>query len=125
MRTDRDVRGCDAHLGTGVFARFNGRAPNFWFKPSNFKLNWYKYIGRDMEVDGDLPADFLERIFATHPTGMTLDEAISETGRQEEETAESFRRMMASLSDGLAQDAAEDGSREAERSEGTAKRTHP
>ena len=32
-----------------------GRAPNFWHKPSGFKVWWYKYIGRDMETAGEQP----------------------------------------------------------------------
>jgi len=26
-------------------------APNFWYKPTDFKVWWYKYIGRDMEYN--------------------------------------------------------------------------
>lgn len=73
--------------------------PNFLYKPTGFALDWYKYIGRDMEVTAEapLPADFMDRIFASHPTGMTLEQAISETARQEEQTAETFALMLASL----------------------------
>ena len=28
-----------------------GGAPNFWYKPTNFKVWWYKYIGRDMQTN--------------------------------------------------------------------------
>jgi hypothetical protein len=35
------------------------RAPNFLFKPTGAKVSWYKYIGRSMEIDGELPHDFL------------------------------------------------------------------
>lgn len=28
-------------------------APNFWYKPSGFRVWWYKWIGRGMEVYGD------------------------------------------------------------------------
>jgi hypothetical protein len=52
--------------------------PNFWFKPTDFRLTWYKYIGRDMASNKDeIPSDFLHQIFATHPDGMTLDRAIA------------------------------------------------
>jgi len=27
---------------------------NFWYKPKDFKLSWYKYIGRSMEMNKDL-----------------------------------------------------------------------
>lgn len=33
-------------------------APNFWHKPSDFKVWWYKYIGRSMETEGPMPTDF-------------------------------------------------------------------
>lgn len=70
--------------------------PNFWFKPDDFRVTWYKYIGRDMAANKDnVSGDFLERIFATHPRGMTAAEAIAETARQEEETAKSFSDMFA------------------------------
>ena len=29
----------------------NGNAPNFWYKPTDFKVTWYKYIGRSMEFN--------------------------------------------------------------------------
>lgn len=67
--------------------------PNFHFKPSNFKCSWYKYIGRDMEGGGELPGDFMQQIFASHPSGMTLDDAISETAKREEESAVAFSKM--------------------------------
>lgn len=31
----------------------NGDAPNFWYKPLDLKIWWYKYIGRGMEVKID------------------------------------------------------------------------
>lgn len=31
-------------------------APNFWYKPLDFKVWWYKYIGRDMETNKQLSA---------------------------------------------------------------------
>lgn len=47
---------CDYCAGRGVFST-NGAepgkgAPNFWHKPSGFKVWWYKYIGRGMETVG-------------------------------------------------------------------------
>lgn len=35
------------------------RAPNFLFKPTGAKVSWYKYIGRGMEIEGQLPYGFL------------------------------------------------------------------
>jgi len=37
------------------------RLPNFHFKPSNFKVWWYKYIGRGMEQSGNLPKDWFKQ----------------------------------------------------------------
>ena len=37
------------------------RAANFLYKPTGAKVNWYKYIGRGMELDGNLPRDFLAK----------------------------------------------------------------
>jgi hypothetical protein len=73
-------------------------APHFWFKPTGFRLRWYKYIGRDMETTGDsLPADFLQQIFATHPEGMTVDQASTKFARGEKENAKALQTMCASL----------------------------
>ena len=30
-------------------------APNFWYKPTGFKVWWYKWIGRSQEISGDVP----------------------------------------------------------------------
>lgn len=39
-----------AHADAGALP---GRsAPNFWHKPSGFRVWWYKWIGRSMETDG-------------------------------------------------------------------------
>lgn len=40
-------------------------APNFWHKPSGFKVWWYKYIGRDTETLGDPPGDLLAQCLAS------------------------------------------------------------
>lgn len=69
-RRDHRLRGprCDFCTGKGVFAT-NGSepgmgAPNFWHKPSGFKVWWYKYIGRDMK-------------FVGMPRAGTIDECIA------------------------------------------------
>jgi len=60
---------CPYCTGTGIFSRFaysDGRPfhneerpfynpPNFWHKPSDFRLTWYKYIGRDMNANMEPP----------------------------------------------------------------------
>lgn len=33
-------------------------APNFWHKPTDFKVWWYKWIGRSMETEGPMPTDW-------------------------------------------------------------------
>lgn len=82
----------------GAWAAEHPSAPHFWFKPTGFQLRWYKYIGRDMEFSDEcLPADFLDQIFATHPKGMTAEQAYNEMARREEETAKSFAQMFASF----------------------------
>lgn len=69
-----DERGCDYHLGKGIFARFSPYGhnrerhyydpPNFWYKPGNFRVKWYKYIGRDVVTNRDLAAgESLQQIF--------------------------------------------------------------
>lgn len=91
---------CDEDwAGNGHSAECGHSIPNFLYKPTGFSLNWYKYVGRDMELmsEAPLPADFLQRIFATHPKGMTFDSAVAETARQEHQTAESFAKMFADL----------------------------
>jgi hypothetical protein len=52
---------CDFCLNKGIFAE-NGAdagmgAPNFWYKPLDFKVWWYKYIGRDMRTNKTLSSD--------------------------------------------------------------------
>lgn len=41
--------------------------PNFTFHPSGAIVRWYKWIGRDMEFEGVLPADFLEVCLGSLP----------------------------------------------------------
>lgn len=107
-RLRSEGHGCDYHHGRGIFARFEPYQhiqdrnyydpPNFWFKPTDFRLTWYKYIGRDMASNKDeLPRDFMEQIFATHPKGMTAEEAVAETQRQEDENAKGLAAMLSSL----------------------------
>ncbi len=47
---------CTTCLGTDDVARMGGgpskAAPNFWHKPSDIKISWYKYIGRSMQMEG-------------------------------------------------------------------------
>lgn len=34
--------------------------PNFLYKPEGFSVSWYKYIGRDMEVNKEPPKNWLD-----------------------------------------------------------------
>jgi hypothetical protein len=36
------------------------QAPNFWYKPKNWQVRWYKYIGRGMEQSSRQPKNWLE-----------------------------------------------------------------
>lgn len=40
------------------------RAPNFHHKPSGLKVNWYKYIGRDIVVNKQLSIPELAKVLA-------------------------------------------------------------
>ncbi len=57
---------CDYCLGKGLFALHGAEpgsgAPNFWHKPTGFKVWWYKYIGRDMKTNLPVTAELLERV---------------------------------------------------------------
>lgn len=52
---------CDFCLGKGVYAQYGSEpgkgAPNFWYIPGNFKIWWYKYIGRDMEYNRTITSE--------------------------------------------------------------------
>jgi hypothetical protein len=37
-------------------------APNFWYKPLDFKVWWYKYIGRSVEVNKQLSDDDFKKM---------------------------------------------------------------
>jgi hypothetical protein len=43
----KTVKECDNHN--------KERSPNFWYKPTDLKLHWYKWIGRDMEFSRKIP----------------------------------------------------------------------
>lgn len=70
---DRKVRWtCDYCTGSGILARFAPWSidrerhyydpPLFWYKPSDFRLTWYKFIGRDTATNRDLPPEELATI---------------------------------------------------------------
>jgi len=54
---------CQGKIFTEYGAEPMRPAPNFWHRPSNFKVWWYKYIGRDMECNMEISdRDILEII---------------------------------------------------------------
>lgn len=53
---------CDGEGKEGETCNRNGK-PNFWYKPTDFKLNWYKYPIRGNDTNRDIDAkEFLEII---------------------------------------------------------------
>ena len=44
------------------FSDDNRGAPNFWYKPLDFKVWWYKYIGRGVETNKELKESELDEI---------------------------------------------------------------
>jgi hypothetical protein len=40
-----------------------GIAPNFWYKPTGFMIEWYKWIGRDMEFSKKLKPAQWKKIY--------------------------------------------------------------
>lgn len=63
-------------------------APNFWYKPSGFKVWWYKYIGRDMETFGEPSSDILE---------LVSQEDVRKMADSVEDHQNSFREMLGRL----------------------------
>ena len=43
--------------------------PNFLYKPTGAKVEWYKWIGRSMDVYGELPADWLQQCMSSAGEG--------------------------------------------------------
>jgi len=48
------------------------RLPNFLYKPSGFKMWWYKYIGRGEEYSGNLPKDWYKKCVESLSTNPPL-----------------------------------------------------
>jgi hypothetical protein len=57
-RTTRHDPICEFCKTGGVARLYGGEpgkaAPNFWYKPLDFKVHWYKYVGRDTEPNKKL-----------------------------------------------------------------------
>lgn len=75
--------------------------PNFHYKPTNFRLKWYKYIGRGMEANQDsVPGDFLLKVFESHPNGMTAQQALEKYIEHQREIDNSWAEMLEKLNSG-------------------------
>lgn len=62
-RAKYDACQCDWHLGLGRFCFGKAAdAPNFWYKPLNFQVTWYKYIGRSTKVNRELNSEEFEKM---------------------------------------------------------------
>lgn len=67
-RSERHDPDCDYCYGRGMFEVYGqgGRgAPNFWHKASGFKVWWYKWIGRSMEMSA-VPPNVVQVILSCH-----------------------------------------------------------
>jgi hypothetical protein len=57
---------CDFCRTGGISVAYGGEpgrgAPNFWYKPLDFKVWWYKYIGRSMETNKTLTDDQIRQV---------------------------------------------------------------
>lgn len=51
-------------------------APHFWHKPSGFRVWWYKYIGRGMEVYNHAEGDPVAIVRAAIEHALTIDSAV-------------------------------------------------
>lgn len=68
--------------------------PNFWHKPTGFKLEWYKYIGRDMEINMEPPiAELLK---------LVSEEDVEVVIKKGEEAHKSFAEMFEHINRELA-----------------------
>jgi hypothetical protein len=54
VRKDPVCRFCTEGIGIDKGAEPGKAAPNFWYKPSNYKVWWYKWIGRSMEYNREI-----------------------------------------------------------------------
>lgn len=47
------------------FEKEKESAPNFWYKPLDFKVWWYKYIGRSVEINKSLSNQEITEMLTT------------------------------------------------------------
>lgn len=60
-------------------------APNFWYKPLNFKVWWYKYIGRGVEMNFHLTKQQLAEML-TNCLSVLQNDKVSDTTKAENST---------------------------------------
>lgn len=89
--------------GSGYeYGRHRGRQyydpPNFWYKPTDTRVRWYKYLGRDMASNRDeIDPDWLARVFAGHPRGLSVRDASDLLAQRDQETKTRFAKMLGGL----------------------------
>lgn len=75
-RHDSVCEFCTKAIGLDKGAEPGRNAPNFWYKPGNLKIWWYKWIGRDMEYNRPIKPAEWGRIFR-----HCLDSIIADADR--------------------------------------------
>lgn len=102
----RLTEGCPYEMGTGIFARFapwtmdNGDGycdpPNFWHKPTNFRVTWYKYIGRSQKTNASGPINLgtIMEACLTSIGAPPLAQVIKDFEEDEREESEAMQKAM-------------------------------
>ena len=91
---------CDYAAGRGIFARFAPWTwdcerpyydpPHFWHKPSDYRVRWYKYIGRENKTNRDISGEEWVGILRSVLTSIGrpgLDVAMKEYADAESQSA--------------------------------------
>lgn len=77
-RHDATCGFCLGRRGLKYGATAGRSAPHFWHKPSGFRVWWYKWIGRGMEVNQRPPSDLaalIQECIASVPTVSSTEKA--------------------------------------------------
>ncbi len=69
-------------------------APLFTFKPTGATAKWYKYIGRDIEVEGDLPLNFAEICLTSHPSAPKPQQVVLSISEEIEASLKELERAI-------------------------------
>ena len=91
-----DACECDWHLGRAQYRFVKAKqAPNFWHKSSGVRIWWYKWIGRDMKIEGGGEADALRYVGdAITSVGVPIDEVREYMRREEADFSASMEAIM-------------------------------